>query len=52
MILMAARLKWTAVNNDKFGKLDLEPYVSYNNASDQYFGRFDPDTKTYWALMV
>ncbi|MFH1831245.1 MAG: hypothetical protein ABH827_00435 [bacterium] len=33
--LFATRLKWTALNTDQYGKLNLEPYVFYNEASDQ-----------------
>ncbi len=33
--VFAARLKWKALKDSKFGTLDLEPYVFYNEASDQ-----------------
>lgn len=43
--LLAARLKWVAVNNEQFGKLEVEPYVSCNFASDQWVD-INPDTNT------
>ncbi len=43
--LIAARLKWVAINNDKCGKLELEPYVMCNFASDQWI-ELNPDTNT------
>lgn len=33
--LIAAKLKWTALNDKKSVKLELEPYVYYDEASDQ-----------------
>ena len=33
--LIAARLKWTALNDEKTGKLEFEPYAYYDEASDQ-----------------
>lgn len=42
---VAARLKWIAINNDAFGKLELEPYVMCNFASDQWI-ELNPDTNT------
>ncbi len=41
--LYAARLKWKAFKNDDYGTLDLEPYIYYNNAKDQWY-EFEPDT--------
>jgi hypothetical protein len=43
--LFAARLKWKAVASEKFGTLELEPYLYYNEASDQK-NTFFSDTKT------
>ena len=43
--LIAARLKWIAINNDKFGKFEVEPYIMCNFASDQWID-LDPDTNT------
>ncbi len=43
--LIAARLKWVALSNDKFGKLEIEPYVSCDFASDQWVEVY-PDTNT------
>lgn len=33
--LIAARLKWTAINTDRSGVLDIEPYILYNEQSDR-----------------
>jgi hypothetical protein len=33
--VFAAHLKWKALNDGKFGSLELNPYVFYNEASDQ-----------------
>ncbi|MFH0898284.1 MAG: alginate export family protein [bacterium] len=33
--VIAARLKYKALNHDKFGTLELEPYIFYNEGSDQ-----------------
>lgn len=43
--LVAADLKWIALNNDKFGKLEIEPYVMCDFASDQWVEVY-PDTNT------
>lgn len=43
--LIAARLQWKPVDNDKYGKLQLEPYVMCNFASDQWV-EINPDAKT------
>jgi len=43
--LVAAQLKWIALNNDKFGKLEIEPYVMCDFASDQWVEVY-PDTNT------
>lgn len=43
--LYAARLKFKALKDSKFGTLELEPYVSYNVASDQWY-EIEPDVKT------
>ncbi len=43
--LIAAQLKWIALNNDKFGKLEVEPYVMCDFASDQWVEVY-PDTNT------
>lgn len=43
--LVAARLQWKACDNDTCGTLKLEPYVMYNEASDQKI-EFLADTKT------
>lgn len=43
--LVAAQLKWVALNDDKFGKLDIEPYVMCDFASDQWVEVY-PDTNT------
>ncbi|MBD3231200.1 hypothetical protein GF322_00905 [Candidatus Dependentiae bacterium] len=42
--LVAARLKWTALNNSNNGKLEFEPYIFYNEASDQRI-EFPDDSK-------
>ena len=47
--LIAVRLKWVALNNDKFGKLEIEPYVSCDFASDQWVEVY-PDTNTTLGL--
>ncbi len=43
--LWAARLMAIPVNNDDFGKINLEPYVYFNEASDQKV-EVSSDTKT------
>lgn len=43
--IIAARLKWTAVSNEKFGHLEMEPYIFCNFASDQWV-EINPDTNT------
>lgn len=44
--LFAARLQGVAVDNETYGKLNLEPYIFYNIARDQYMD-INPDTDTY-----
>lgn len=43
--LWAARLMYIPVNNSSFGKLNLEPYIYFNEASDQKI-EITGDTKT------
>ena len=42
--LIAGRLKWTALDGDN-GKLEIEPYALYNEASDQKI-EFEADSKS------
>lgn len=42
---VAARLQWKPVDNNKYGKLQFEPYVMCDFASDQWI-EIDPDAKT------
>jgi hypothetical protein len=42
--LLAARLQWTAIKSGK-GKLELEPYIMYNIASDRKI-EFEADAKS------
>jgi hypothetical protein len=43
--LWAARLQWKAIDHEKFGHLEVEPYIYYNEASDQKV-EFKNDCKT------
>ncbi len=43
--VIAARVNWKALNEHRFGTLELEPYVYYNEASDQKV-EIAADTKT------
>ena len=43
--LWAARLKWKAIKSEKAGELEFEPYVYFNEASDQKV-EFKKDVKT------
>ncbi len=44
--LFAGRLKWNALNNTNYGKLEIEPYIMYNCNPDAYV-EFEPDAHMY-----
>jgi len=46
--LFAARLQWKVLNSDRFGVVDLEPYIFYNAASDQQV-EIPVDSKSNWG---
>lgn len=46
--VIAARLQWTALQNECYGELDFEPYFFYNAASDQKI-EIAPDSKANWG---